>query len=193
MTDHRIGRPIGGADFVEPRAEMDPILLDACLLEPERLGQEGDLYRAVAVARTGASAEALAALDRLLSLREVSSPEPLLDLGKGRLNRGDPQRAEAVFLKLLQRFPTATVSARAWLALAIAQQGRIDEEISAFDAAPAENPAQPVTLVNLARLHLAKGDLPAAGARASAPLALRPNQELAWLTVGDVVERRGEK
>jgi len=192
MTDHRIGREVGGADFVEPRAEIDPVLLDARLLEPASVGQEGDLYRAVAVARTGASAEALEALDRLLSLREPPGYEPLLDLGKGRLDRGDPRRAEAAFTRLLQRFPTATTPARAWLALAIAQQGRIDEAIPAFEAALAENPAQPVALVNLARLHLRQGDLAAAEARARAALALRPNQVLAWLTVGDVAERRGD-
>lgn len=192
MTDHRIRRQIGGADLIEPRAEVDPVLLDARLLEPESVGLERDLYRAVAVARTGASAEALEALDRLLTSREVPGYEPLLDLGKGRLDRGEPQRAEAVFTRLLRRFPTATNPARAWLALAIAQQGRIDEAIPAFEAALAENPAQPVALVNLARLHLRRGDLAAAEGRARAALALRPNQVLAWLTVGDVAARRGD-
>lgn len=193
MTDHRIRREIGGADLVEPRAELDPVVLDARLLEPESVGQGKDLYRAVAVARTDASAEALEALDRLLSSREVPGYEPLLDLGKGRLDRGDPQRAEAVLTRLLQRFPTATNPARAWLALAMARQGRIDEAISTFDAALAENPAQPVALVNLARLHLRRGDLAAAEGRARAALALRPNQVLAWLTVGDVATRRGDE
>jgi Tfp pilus assembly protein PilF len=40
---------------------------------------------------------------------------------------------------------------------------------------------------------LRQGDLAAAEARARAALALRPNQVLAWLTVGDVAERRGDK
>lgn len=194
MTDHRIGRQIGGADFLEPRAEIDPALLDAWLLEPETVEPaERELYRAVAVARTGASPEALDALERHLSSRQAPGYEPLLDLGKGRLDRGEARRAEEVFARLLERYPTATNPARAWLALAIAQQGRIEEAIPAFETALAENPAQPVALVNLARLHLRKGDLAAAENRARTALALRPNQVLAWLTVGEVAERRGDR
>ncbi|MBP9146388.1 MAG: tetratricopeptide repeat protein, partial [Thermoanaerobaculia bacterium] len=44
----------------------------------------------------------------------------------------------------------------------------------------------------LARLHLRRGDLAAAEGQARAALALRPNQVLAWLTVGDVAARRGD-
>lgn len=194
VTDHRIGREIGGADLVEPRAETDPVLLDAWLLEPATVDPAArSLYRAAAVARTGASAEALAALERQLASLAAPGYEPLLDLGKGLLDRGDARLAEEVLGRLLQRFPTATHPARAWLALALARQGRLDEAISAFEATLAGDPAQPVALVNLARLQLRKGDLAAAETRARAALALRPNQVLAWLTVGEVAERRGDK
>lgn len=192
MTDHRIARELGGSDLVAPRPESDPVLLDAWLLEPGTVGPESELFRAVAVARTGASPDALRQLDRLLATQEVASYEPLLDLGKGWLDRGDPPRAEAAFTRLLTRFPTATTPARAWKALAMAQQGRTDEAIALLEAALAEDPAQPVALVNLARLQLRRGDLPAAERRAREALALRPNQVLAWFTLGDVAQARGE-
>jgi tetratricopeptide (TPR) repeat protein len=193
VTDHRIGREIGGADLVEPRAETDPVLLDAWLLEPATVDPAArSLYRAAAVARTGASAEALAALERQLASLAAPGYEPLLDLGKGLLDRGDARRAEEVLGRLLQRFPTATHPARAWLALALARQGRLDEAISAFEATLAGDPAQPVALVNLARLQLRKGDLAAAedpGAR-GAGIAPQPGARLAHRRRGGRATRR---
>jgi tetratricopeptide (TPR) repeat protein len=193
MTDHRIGRRMGGPELVAPRSEQEPILIDAWPVEPETVGAQADLYRALAVARTGASLDALTDLDRRLAEHAPASYEPLLDLGRGWLERGDAAgaaRAEGILTRLLADFPIASTPATAWRALAIARQGRLEEAIAAFEASLAADAAQPEALVNLARLLLRRGDLPAAASRARQALALRPNQVLAWLTLGDIAHKQ---
>src|SRR5207244_4864123 len=53
MTDHRIQKPVAGANLLAPREERDPSVAEITIYDQERAPADAALYRALAAMRTG--------------------------------------------------------------------------------------------------------------------------------------------
>ena len=204
MTDHQIARGPFGPELLAPRREADPILAEARFLRPSEAptGAEGEIYRAVGVARIGIRADAVPFLEQRLAagVADPSSPagevaaaqEPWLRLAEGQLLMGRYAAAEASLERALERGPTGGL-ARVWQGLAAAGQGRREEALARTREATVVDPDLAEAHFNLGRLLLAWGDPAAAIAPLERALALRPNLPAAWLRRGEAREALGRR
>jgi hypothetical protein len=87
MTDHLIQRPRGGKELLAPLKESEPVIVDAYFLNPAQApsGDEGEIYRTVAILRAGGGAAAVDRLKMLLDRTRSTELVPYLDLAKGQL------------------------------------------------------------------------------------------------------------
>jgi Tfp pilus assembly protein PilF len=176
MTDHRIGRRPAVPDPLAPLPETDPVLTGVSLLEPQRVppGDEGEIYRALAVVRTGVSPAAVEHLGKLLAGRPIPPPTVLLDLISAQLRLRQPARALATSERFLAAHPGHPL-AREWRALALAGLGRTREAVAALEELLPAAPDRPELRFNLGGLLLAAGRPAAALSQLEAAVALRPN------------------
>jgi Tfp pilus assembly protein PilF len=192
MTDHKIvRRPTG--DPLAPLVEEDPVLTGISLYFPERSppGAEGELYRALSVARTGVSAPGT---DRVASLLAKGSPHPtaLLELGQSQLSLRRFADAEATLSRVLAAEPDHPL-ALDWLAVARASQGRIEEGVALLRKALARSGRDRTeTRFNLARLLAGLGEQKEAHSLLSQAVAERPNFAAAWYHKGNVEAELGD-
>lgn len=196
MTDHRIARGPFGPELLAPRAERDPVLVEARPLRPEEAppGAEGAVYRALGVARIGARSESLPYLERLLrqgaadpasELAETAAlPEPWLRLGEGWLLAGRWAEAEAALREAAARGAGGGLL-RSWQGIVEAGQGRREEALARLREAVAADPQLAEAHFNLGRLLLAWGEPAAALPALDRALELRPNLAAAWLRRGE--------
>jgi tetratricopeptide (TPR) repeat protein len=204
MTDHRIARGPFGPELLAPRREQDPILVEARFFRPAEApaGAEGEVYRAVGVARIGARTDSVPYLERRLAAgaADPSSPagevaaaqEPWLRLGEGQLLLGRYAAAEVALDRAIERGPAGAL-VRIWQGLAAAGQGRRDEAIARMREAAVVDPELAEAHFNLGRLLLAWGDPTAAIPPLERALALRPNLPAAWLRRGEAREALGRR
>jgi tetratricopeptide (TPR) repeat protein len=192
MTDHKIGRRPAG-DLLAPLAETDPVLTGVSLYFPERSPPEGEgeLFRALSVARTGVSG---AATDRVAALLAKGAPHPaaLLELGQSQLTLRRFAEAEATLLRVLATEPGHPL-ALDWLAIARASQGRTEDGVSLLRRALAQpGPGRTESRYNLARLLAGQGQNREALSLLSQALAERPNFAAAWYHRGNLEAQLGE-
>jgi predicted CXXCH cytochrome family protein len=187
MTDHLIQRGPGGPELLAPRAERDPVLTGVRLLggHGAPTGPLGEVYRAAAVVRPAASAEAVAYLERKLAEARPAEPEPWLDLAQGQLRQRRFADAERTLTALLERQPGNHL-AMEWLALARASQGKIDEAIGLTRRALAQGSDRVEGEYNLGRLLAAKDLHDEAGEHLARAVADRPNLVAGWFHLGEV-------
>jgi tetratricopeptide (TPR) repeat protein len=189
MTDHRIQRPPADpAALLAPREEdHDPRIVGLVLTEPDRApeGALGEVYRAVAAVRMGASLET--AVPHLEQSLRAAAPEelaPWLDLAQGQLGLQRWTDAEATLRSSLERSPGHPL-AREWLAIVLAGQGRSEDAVRVLRELLAEEPDRPEPRFNLARLLLDRdGAAEEAAGHLRRVLELRPNQVAAWEYLG---------
>jgi tetratricopeptide (TPR) repeat protein len=197
MTDHDIQRrPPPAAVLLAPRAEADPTLTDLRLFDPERAppGQDGELYRVLAVVRAHGAA-APAAVDRLAALLGALQPpavEPWLDLTSAEADRGRWAAVERTLTTILARHP-GQPQAPAWLGIARAALGRHDEAIALLRPAVERSPEDPATRFHLGRALLAAGRASEALPELERAVALRPNLAGARLLLGQTLEAAGRR
>ncbi|HLE84975.1 MAG TPA: tetratricopeptide repeat protein [Thermoanaerobaculia bacterium] len=189
MTDHRIQRPPEDpAALLAPREEdHDPQIVGLVLTEPGRApaGALGEVYRAAAAVRMGASLEtAVPHLEKNLAAAAPEEAAPWLDLAQGQLGLQKWADAEATLGRVLARTPGHAL-AREWLAIALAGQGRPDDATRVLRELLAEDPDRPEPRFNLARLLLDRdGAAEEAAEHLRRVLELRPNQVAAWQYLG---------
>ncbi|HUF78674.1 MAG TPA: tetratricopeptide repeat protein, partial [Thermoanaerobaculia bacterium] len=158
------------------------------LTEPEHApaGALGEVYRAVAAVRMGASLET--AVPHLAENLEAAAPDstvPWLDLAQGQLSLQRWADAGATLGRVLARSPGNPL-AREWLAIALAGRGRSGEAVELLRELLAEDPDRPEPRFNLARLALARdGGAEEAAGHLRRVLELRPNQVAAWHYLGE--------
>ncbi|HEX4955128.1 MAG TPA: tetratricopeptide repeat protein [Thermoanaerobaculia bacterium] len=185
MTDHKIQRPPAGADYLAPRAELDPVLLDVRFYDPATApsGELGELYRAATVVRAAGTRSAVDFLAKKLAALRPAEPEPWLDLLQGQLGQRLWPEAERTARDLLARRPDPFV-ARDWLAIALAGQGRVDEALAEGARALEGTPDRPEARFNLGLLLHGRGRHAEALRELERAIALRPNFPSAWLYLG---------
>ena len=194
MTDHKIQRAPGGPELLAPLAESEPVLTGIRLLEtPDQAtprGALGEVYRAAAVVRAIATAEALGHLEKMLAVALPPEPEPWLDLAGGQLKRGRYAAAEATLAAVRERAPGHPLAGES-LALALAGQGRSDEAIALLRSAVATGADRAEAEYNLARLLMVRGRTEEAERHLERALAGRPNLVAAWFRLGEARAARG--
>jgi len=209
MTDHLIRRtPADPAELLAPREETTPPLVGVTLAEPERAptGALGEVYRAVAVLRTGASSTT--AMDHLVaSLARLpdhgrSLVEPWFDVAKGQLTLHRPEAAEATLRGLLARpagpgelNDDARDLAREWLGLALSGQGDMAGAEAELRPLLERQPQRPELWFNLGRIILGRDRPEDAVPLFRHAIELRPNLEAAWFHLGRALARldRGDE
>ena len=187
VTDHRIQRHPPD-DLLAARAERDPVLTGAALLEPATLSSETEreLYRMDALARVMPGKEVFERLATHLAAAPVQPREARFDLALVALQQRRFADAETVLRALDSGTDPATDGlAREWLAVAQALRGDTDAAIATLRKALTGPVERAESRYNLGRWLLLQGD--AAGARAELARAveLRPNLAAAWLRLGD--------
>ncbi|HEX6899260.1 MAG TPA: tetratricopeptide repeat protein [Thermoanaerobaculia bacterium] len=185
MTDHWIRRQPGGPELLAPLSESEPVLTGIRLIDSRApQGALGEVYRAAAVVRMAATAEAVAHLEKSLAAARPAEIEPWLDLAQGQIRRGRFADAERTLQDILARRPEHP-QALEWLALARAGQkdaGGAIEILQKLLALPSAAP-RPEAEYNLGRLLTARD--PAEGAKhLEKALAARPNLVAAWYHLG---------
>jgi|CXWL01.1.fsa_nt_gi hypothetical protein len=191
VTDHLIRRPPGdAARLAAPRAESEPVVLDAWLLEPSTVGAGADLYRTLALLRSGAARGAADHLAALLAATPSVAVEPYLDLADAWLDAGRWRDAEAVLDRLAMRHPgDARVAERR--AMALAGRGEVDAALALLRAAVTTDRTRPAPWFRLGSLLLARDPAAARVALASS-LELRPNFPAAWLARARAARAQGD-
>lgn len=186
MTDHWIRRQPGGPELLAPLAESEPVLTGIRLLDSRApQGALGEVYRAAAVVRMAATAEAVAYLEKSLAAARPAEIEPWLDLAQGQIRRGRFADAERTLLDVLARRPEHP-QALEWLALARAGQRKPDEAIEILKrllALPSAAP-RPEAEYNLGRLLTTRGLADEAVLHLEKALTARPNLVAAWYHLG---------
>ncbi len=186
MTDHWIRRQPGGPELLAPLAESEPVLTGIRLLDSRApQGALGEVYRAAAVVRVAATAEAVAHLEKSLTAARPAEIEPWLDLAQGQIRRGRFADAERSLQDVLARRPEHP-QALEWLALARAGQRKPDEAIEILKrllALPSAAP-RPEAEYNLGRLLTARGLTDEAVLHLEKTLVARSNLVAAWYHLG---------
>ncbi|HEV8631741.1 MAG TPA: tetratricopeptide repeat protein, partial [Thermoanaerobaculia bacterium] len=191
MTDHRIQRPVPGADLVAPRAEHDPVLTDAVFLRPAEApaGALGQVYGAVGVLRAGGSAASVPALEGLLAAQPPAQPEPWLRLAMGELLSRRYAAAEASLRRALATTAEAdTAQVRLWLGLTLAGQGKQAAALAELGAALARDPRLVEARFDRGLLLLTHGRAAEALPDLEEAVALRPTFASGWLRLGQARE-----
>jgi predicted Zn-dependent protease len=202
MTDHRIRRtPADPANLLATREEQVPELVGVDLGAPERApeGALGEVYRAVAVLRTGASSST--ALDHLTaSLAKLPDGgrnlvEPWFDVAKAQISLHRWREAEATLRGLLAR-PEGTPAeigapddhalalAHEWLGLTLAGRGDLGAAEAELRPLLEREPDRPELWFNLGRIVLGQGRAKEAEPLLRRAVELRPNLEAGWLHLG---------
>lgn len=200
MTDHRIPRRAEpAAARLAPLAETDPVLEELFPLEPERApdGEEGELYRALAVVRV-AGAASPGAVDRLAALLPRVVPEgsprlvgAALDLAEAQLALGRLDDAAASLALVLAAEPAQPLALEL-LGLIRSRQGRGAEALALLERATAAAAPRPEAYYNLSRLLDRAGRHGEAVAALERAVALRPTFAAAWHQLGLARERGGD-
>jgi Flp pilus assembly protein TadD len=195
MTDHWIRREPGGPELLAPLAESEPVLTGIRLLD-SRAPQSalGEVYRAAAVVRSVATAEAVAYLEKMLMAARPSEIEPWLDLAQGQIRRRRFADAERSLREVLTRNPEHP-QALEWLALARAGQGNADEAIAILRrvlALPAGSERAEAEY-NLGRLLTVRGRSAEGEEHLAKAVALRPNLVSAWYRLGEIRAASGRQ
>lgn len=192
MTDHRIGRRPGGPELLAPLAETEPVLTGIDLLEPGRLpAGERELYRALPVARTGVSADALSHLEKLAAADKT--PAVQLELALAALRHRRYGMAEPILAGLRKKGLAPGVVLEA-LGTAREGLGRPAEAEIAFRAALAEPGVdRPELAARLGQLLVRQGRHAEAVEILTGAVAERPNLVLAWYRLGEAQAGLGRK
>lgn len=186
MTDHRIVRQSGGPELVAPLAEAEPVLTGIRLIDSRApQGALGEVYRAAAVVRVAATAEAVAYLEKMLTTAQPPEVEPWLDLAQGQIRRGRFADAERTLRVVLARAPEHP-QALEWLALTYAGQKKAEEAIGTLKRLLALPSIiqRPEAEYNLGRLLTGQGLTAEAEIHLEKALAARPNLVAAWYHLG---------
>ncbi len=193
MTDHRIQRGPVGPESLAPRAEGDPELVEAWLLEPEAVPEaERELYRALAVVRQSGAAAAIERLRGKLFQVRPAAPEPWLELSQGMLARRRLDEAEAALALARERATQRAADVDETGALLLAARGRAEEARLVLQASIAKGAYGPDSHYNLGRLELAAGRAGQAATALRRALDLRPVFPAAWLQLGHAQRRQGQ-
>jgi tetratricopeptide (TPR) repeat protein len=187
MTDHRIRRQPGGPDLLAPLAESEPVLTGIRLLDSRApRGALGEVYRAAAVVRAVAAAEAVAYLEKMLAAARPAEIEPWLDLAQAQIQQRRFAEAERTLRDVLARSPEHP-QALEWLALARAGQGKADEAVDILRRVLALSPSgRAEAEYNLGRLLTVRGRPDEAEEHLEQALAARPNLVTALYHLGEV-------
>jgi tetratricopeptide (TPR) repeat protein len=189
MTDHRIRRTPGDPkELLAPLEEKDPDIVDVFLADEARApeGNLGEIYRAVAVLRTGARfPDAADYLETILDRDLPDAIVPRLDLAEAQLGLQRWEQAEATLRGILEREPDQDqAQARQWLAVALAGQGKPAAAEAVLRGLLADGGDRPEAEYNLGRILLGR-DRPEAALRHLRRAAeLRPTLAAAWLHMG---------
>ncbi len=194
MTDHRIQLPPGGVDLLAPRAERDPVLVEAELLHPEGTpaGKLGEIYRAIGVLRIGGRS-AVPYLDGLFTAAPPAEAEPWLRLAVGELQSTRYAAAETALRRGLTLPGGDTPLVHVWLGLALAGEGHSEEALDQLATAGKADPELVEAPFDLGRLLLAQGKPAAAVPELERALALRPTLAAGWLRLGEAREALGNR
>jgi tetratricopeptide (TPR) repeat protein len=200
MTDHRIQRRAEPAtERLAPLAETEPVLEDLFPLEPRRApdGEEGELYRALAVVRV-AGAASPPAVDRLATLlpRVVPAGSPrlvgaTLDLAEAQIALGRLDDAVASLERVLAAAPGQPLALEL-LALIRSRQGAGAEALGLLERVAAGEAPRPEAFYNLSRLLDRAGRHDEALAALARAVELRPTFAAAWYQLGLARERGGD-
>jgi Tfp pilus assembly protein PilF len=188
MTDHWIRRQPGGPELLAPLAESEPVLTGIRLLDSRApQGALGEVYRAAAVVRSVATAEAVAYLEKMLMAARPAEIEPWLDLAQGQIRRRRFADAERSLREILARSPEHP-QALEWLALARAGQGNADEAIGILRRvlALSSGSERAEAEYNLGRLLTVRGRSAEAEEHLARAVAARPNLVNAWYHLGEI-------
>jgi Flp pilus assembly protein TadD len=194
MTDHWIRRQPGGPELLAPLAESEPVLTGLRLLDSRALkGALGEVYRAAAVVRAAATAEAVAYLEKTLAAARPAEIEPWLDLAQGQIRRRRFADAERSLREVLTRSPEHP-QALEWLALARAGQGNADEAIAILRRVLAVSGSERAEAeYNLGRLLTVRGRPAEAEEHLARAVTLRPNLVSAWYRLGEIRAASGRQ
>src|SRR5205823_4347319 len=89
MTDHRIQKPVAGANLLAPRDERDPVVAQVDVYDRDRAPADAALYRVLAAARAESRRDPAAAtrLEAMLATAPLPEVEPYFDLGAAQLRQ----------------------------------------------------------------------------------------------------------
>ncbi|HEV2846232.1 MAG TPA: tetratricopeptide repeat protein [Thermoanaerobaculia bacterium] len=186
MTDHWIRRQPGGPELLAPLTEAEPVLTGIRLIGSRApQGALGEVYRAAAVVRAAATADAVAYLEKTLAAARPAEVDPWLDLAQGQIRRGRFADVERTLQSVLARSPDHP-QALEWLALSRAGQRKPDEAIDILKKVLALPSAaqRPEAEYNLGRLLTTQGRPAEAVPHLEKALAARPNLVAAWYHLG---------
>ena len=164
MTDHRIQKPVAGANLLAPRDERDPSIAE--IIAPPG----AELYRNLAAARAG----------KQVSIPLSQEIEPYFDLGASQLAQKNYAAVEKTARAILARAPDHPLATE-WLGMARVRLGHRDEGLDLMRKAAKLDPQQSEFDYNLGLL--AGGDEAVAAFRRA--VAGRPNFVLAWFHLGE--------
>jgi len=164
MTDHRIEKPVAGANLLAPRDERDPSIAE--IIAPPG----AELYRTLAAARAG----------KQVSIPLSQEIEPYFDLGASQLAQKNYAAVEKTARAILARAPDHPLATE-WLGMARVHLGHRDEGLDLMRKAAKLDPQQSEFDYNLGLL--AGGDEAVAAFRRA--VAGRPNFVLAWFHLGE--------
>jgi Tfp pilus assembly protein PilF len=171
MTDHRIQKPVAGANLLAPLEERDPAVAEIKVYDRERAPADAALYLALAAMR----------LEKSARLPAVTEIEPRLDIAAAQLRQKRYADLEKTTRAILERAPDHPLATE-WLGLARFYLGHRDEGLDLIRKAAKLDPQQVEIDYNLG-LHASGGEALAAFQRA---VAGRPNFVLAWFHLGEV-------
>lgn len=164
MTDHKIQKPVAGANLLAPREERDPSIAD--ILAPPG----AELYRTLATTRAG----------KQVTIPPSSEIEPYFDLGSSQLRQKRFADVEKTCRIILERAPDHPLATE-WLGMARFHLGHRDEGLDLLRKAARLDPQQVEIDYNLGLL--AGGDEAVAAFKRA--VAGRPNFVLAWFHLGE--------
>lgn len=195
MTDHLIRRSPGGVELLAPLEESEPVIEDVVFVDRAGAqgGEQGDLYRAVAMLRAtgGSGASALERLEQLTDTKRTSALEPLLDMAMAQLRQRRFAALEATASGIVARDPT-NAQAVEWLGVARFALGRKYEALTLLDRAFALDPLREETAFNRGLLTATMGRGADAAPYFEKAVSLRPTFAAAWHHLGDVRSAEGK-
>jgi tetratricopeptide (TPR) repeat protein len=184
MTDHLITRKPGGEALLSPLEEAEPVITELGFYERTQApgGDEGEIYRVIALLRQYPTVDAVNYLEKLLKRSPTASAVPYSDLAIGLLKAG--RKLEAVDVIRKHLIPVNYPEAEERLGAALVVSGQVDEGIDLLRKAVETRPENAASWFNMGLAYLEKGHSEAAEEVLRKALSLEPIMDKGWYYLG---------
>lgn len=184
MTDHLISKNPGTKKYLLPLEENDPIITNLELYDKANAptGDEGEIYRVIALIRQKPTLSALDYLAKLLNRSPSKSAVPYSDLATGLIKTKRYEQAEKIIKKHL--IPAGYPDSHEQLALIYIATGQAEKAINLLNKTLETTPLHAASWYNLGLAYLKLDKTTDAIKVLNESVRLDPVQEKAWYYLG---------